>query len=391
MLYYNGYIFQPEGFVYGGFRVENGRFAKILPGAASGKDFHPYAAKIPPGKEIDPAGIDLGGAMVLPGLVDIHVHGAVGADFSDGDAGGLRRMGEYLASCGTTSFAPTSMTLPCEKLAEVFQTAETLRRNRPARCARIPGIHMEGPFLSKKKKGAQNSAWLREPDFSVWKRLHRGCGNAIRIVDLAPELPGAAAFARQAAPHCTVSAAHTDAAYEEAAAFFDAGASHLTHLFNAMPPLLHRAPGPIGAAAEREHVTTELICDGLHIHPSAVRTAFQLFPGRICLISDAVRCCGMPDGEYELGGQTITLRGRAARLPDGTLAGSAADLFQCVKNAIAFGIPAEEAIRAATILPARVIGAEAEIGSIEPGKRADFIVCDNYLERRKIWLDGVEL
>ena len=369
MDFQNALIFTPAGFVRGGFAVENGRFAELFEGAR-------------------PGAADLGGATVLPGLVDIHTHGAMGADFSDGDLKGLRRMAAYFASRGVTSFAPTSMTLPYETLSAAFATARALADERPADCARVAGVHMEGPFFSEKKKGAQNGAWLKKPDFGAFRRLNEGCGGLVRIVDVAPELEGAAAFAAEASRLCTVSAAHTDASYEEAKAVFEAGARHLTHLYNAMPPIHHRRPGPIGAASEREDVTAELICDGLHVHPSAVRMAFRLFPGRICLISDSLRCCGMPEGEYELGGQRVFLAGGVARLADGTIAGAASDLYRDLRNAVAFGVPRGEAILAATLRPARELGREAEIGSIEPGKLADFVVCGEDLGRRAVYLGG---
>ena len=207
-------------------------------------------------------------------------------------------------------------------------------------------------------------------------------------MDVAAELPGAAAFTRRASKLCTVSVAHTDCTYDDACDVFDAGASHLTHLYNAMPPIHHRKPGPIGAASERENVVAELICDGHHIHPSAVRMAFKLFPNRICLISDALRCCGMPDGRYTLGGQDVFLSGGVAKLADGALAGSATNLYDCMKKAVAFGIPKEQAILAATLIPARELGCEAEIGSIAAGKRADFVVCDENLCLSAVYMDG---
>ena len=369
MLIFNAIIFTPEGWTKGGFRTENGRFAEILPGLREGD-------------------IDLGNAKVIPGLADIHTHGNSGADFSDGSPDGLKAMAAYYARNGITAFAPTSMTLPYETLAAAFQTARDLHENRPSDCARVLGIHMEGPFFSEKKKGAQNAAYLREPDIRAFEELQRGCGGLIRIVDLAPELKGAVSFTEQAKKLCTVSVAHTDADYKQAAAVFDAGARHVTHLFNAMPPIHHRKPGVIGAAAEREDVAAELICDGLHVHPSIIRMAFRLFPGRVCLISDSVRCCGMPDGEYELGGQPVFLKGGVARLEDGTIAGAAANLYEDMRNAIRFGIPEEEAIRAATIVPAREVGAEGEIGSIEAGKLADFVVCGDDLSLRQVWIGG---
>lgn len=371
MLYKNAYIYsEAAGFFPGSFRVEHGKFTEVL-------DHVP-----------DEAGVDLCGAKVIPGLVDIHIHGAVGADFSDGDYDQLVSMARYLAQQGVTSFAPASMTLPYPTLETAFQVGKQFHNTQPTACAKLMGIHMEGPFFSEKKKGAQNSAYLQVPDIERFFELQQASGGLIRIVDLAPELPGSEAFIRAASQSCTVSVAHTDAGYEEAAMAFQAGASHLTHLFNAMPPIHHREPGVIGAAAEREDVTAELICDGYHVHPGAVRMAFRLFPDRICLISDALRCCGMEDGCYTLGGQTVFLKNGVARLSDGTIAGSSTNLFDCMRNAVAFCIREEAAIRSATILPAKVIGKSDEIGSIEPGKSADFIVCTKDLQRQAVYING---
>lgn len=372
MRYENGWIFADGRFVRGGFSVENGRFAHVLedvPGPAE----------------------DLDGALVIPGLVDIHVHGCAGADFSDGDYADLVRMARHLARRGVTSFAPASMTLPYDALDKAFHAAARLRREGLADGARLMGIQMEGPFLSREKRGSQNPAYLRLPDWDRFLRLYDAAEGLLRIVDVAPELPGAVEFTRRASEKCRVSVAHTAAGYDQAAAVFDAGATHLTHLFNAMSGIHHRHPGPIGAASERENVTAELICDGIHVHPSAVRMAFRLFPGRICLISDALRCCGMADGSYSLGGQEILLSGGVARLTGGTIAGSAADLYQCMRRAVSFGIPREQAVWAATALPARVIGRESETGAIADGRAADFVICGGELEPEAVYLGGKRL
>lgn len=373
MLFKNGTLFVDGRFQAASLLVEGGRIAALL--------------------EASPAqdGVDLGGALVLPGLIDIHTHGNSGADFSDGDYEGLKTMAAYLARNGVTGFAPASMTLPYETLAAAYATAARLRAEKPDGCAALLGINMEGPFFSEKKKGAQNAAYLRLPDVEAFRRLNEGCGGLIRIADVAAELEGAEDFAREVSRVCTVSIAHTDADYEDAARVFEAGARHLTHLFNAMPPIHHRKPGVIGAASERDDVYAELICDGLHVHPSAVRMAFKLFPGRICLISDALRCCGMPDGEYELGGQQVFLSGGVARLADGTIAGSASTLFDCLRNAVAFGIPREEAVLAATRNPARQLGCADEAGELAVGRRADFVVCDADFTRRAVYLAGEKL
>ncbi len=375
MFYKNARIYTPEfTFRHGGFSVENGRFASVLP------------------EKIPEDAVDLGGATVIPGLVDVHTHGSRNADFSDGDLAGLTEMAAYLAKSGITAFAPASMTLGYDTLRHAFAVGKAFSENRPEGCARLMGIHMEGPFFSEKKKGAQNAAYLKEPDFAAFQELYEGCGGLVRIVDVAPELPGAEEFVRQASRLCTVSVAHTDSDYESASAAFRAGASHLTHLYNAMPGIHHRNPGVIPAAVENPHVRAELICDGLHVHPASVRLAFSMFGAeRMILVSDSVRCCGMPDGEYELGGQAVYLSGGVARLASGTIAGSATNLFDCMKKAISFGIPEEAAIRAATYNPACAIGRETEVGVIAEGHLADFVVCSPDYEKRQVYLGGALL
>ncbi len=370
MLFKNANIFTQDGcFKQGSFYVEGDKFSKII-------------FDIP-----EEEGVDLGGAYVIPGLIDVHNHGNSGADFSDGEYEGIEKMAKYLAANGITSFAPASMTLPYEVLDKAFRQAAKFNAAAPEGYARLAGIQMEGPFFSEKKKGAQNGAYLKTPDFEAFKELYEASNGLVRIADVAAELPGAVEFAEAASKLCTVSIAHTDCNYDEAKAVINAGATHLTHLYNAMPGIHHRNPGPIGAGSENDAVVAELICDGQHVHESAVRMAFKLFPGRVCLISDALRCCGMPDGQYELGGQDVFLKGGIAKLADGTIAGSATNLYDCMLKAVEFGIEKEVAITAATATPAKQLG-RTDIGVIAEGNLADFVVCDSELNRQAVYMGG---
>ena len=375
MYFKNARIFCPDfQFRTGGFEVVNGRFGKILP------DSVPEDA------------IDLEGATVIPGLIDVHSHGNSGADFSDGDYEGLKEMARYYAACGVTSFAPASMTLPYEILATAFANAKRLVQEQPQGLSVLRGIQMEGPYFSYAKRGAQNPDYLKEPDFEGFRKLYEACGGLVKIVDIAPELPGAVEFIRQAKELATVSIAHTDSDYDHAKAACDAGVTHLTHLYNAMPPISHRAPGVIPAAAENENVQAELICDGLHVHPASVRLAFRMFAGRIVLVSDSGRCCGMPDGTmFDLGGQTATLIDGVARLAGGTIACSATNLYDCMVNAMRFQIPEAEAVRSATFNPAKALGVQDQVGAIAEGMVADFLVCRDYYREKTVYLAGKAL
>jgi len=376
MFYKNARIFTSDfTFKTGAFEVIDGKFGAILP------------------QDVPEDAIDLQGATVIPGLIEVHSHGNSGHDFSDGNYDGLVKMAEYYLSCGVTSFAPASMTLPYDVLQKAFAAAKRIAEEKPEGCSVLRGIQMEGPYFSYKKRGAQNADYLKEPDFEGFKKLYDDCGGLVRIVDIAPELPGAVEFIEKAKTLCTVSIAHTDSDYDHAKAAVDAGVTHLTHLYNAMPGIHHRNPGVIPAAVESGRVRAEIICDGMHIHPASVRLAFSMFGGEhMILVSDSGRCAGQPDGtKFDLGGQTAQLIDGVAKLADGTIACSAANLWQCLTNTISWGIAEEDAVRAATYNPACALGVEDIVGSIETGKQADFVICSEGYADKRVFLAGEEI
>lgn len=378
MIIKNGQVFNSNGrFIPADVELAGDRIVKVAPAGTLHGD-----------EELDAAG-----KYVTPGFVDIHIHGAAGSDFCDGMDGSdkyVRAMQKYLGSQGVTSFLGTTMAFSEEILDRIFDTARPIF-GQEGYGAVLRGVNMEGPFFNKAKKGAQAEEYIIDPDWEMFQRLWERSGHNIRLVDVAPELPGALEFAQKASKLCTVSIAHTCATYEEATAAFANGFTHTTHLFNAMPAFTHRAPGVVGAASDfAEHI--EMICDGIHLNPSVVRAVFNMFGSdRVCIISDAMQACGMPNGEYSLGGQKVFMTDGLATLADGTIAGSATCQAEGFRRAVKFGVPLESALKAATINPAKAAGLYDEVGSIAVGKRADVLVLGADLHPEHIFIGGKEL
>ncbi len=364
---------QDNRFVRGDVIVRDGRFVH-----ATGEQ--------PADEEV----IDARNLMMIPGLVDIHFHGCKGADMCDGTKEALDVIMDYEASVGVTSVCPATMTIPRDELLAVMKNAGAYSYHGGAH---LVGINMEGPFISPSKKGAQAAENIMHCDYEYFCQLQEAAGGLIKLVDIAPEEPGAMEFIDEVKGKVVVSLAHTASDYDTAREAIEHGASHATHLYNAMPPMNHRNPGVIGAVRDSSECHVELICDGVHIHPSVIRATYAMFGAeRIILISDSMRATGLEDGEYTLGGQPVKVRGNLATLHDGTIAGSATNLMDCLRFVVReAGIPLETAVMCATANPAREIGIFDEVGSITAGKRADFILLNQNLEIVRVYIDGKEL
>ncbi|MDD3228511.1 MAG: N-acetylglucosamine-6-phosphate deacetylase, partial [Oscillospiraceae bacterium] len=321
---------------------------------------------------------DLSGCLLLPGFVDIHIHGCAGADTCDAVPEAIWKMSSYLPKCGVTSFCPTTMTVSDETIRAALRGVRNVMKHSEKEAgAAVLGVNMEGPYINPRRCGSQKKECVQELNFQQFLSYWEESGKTIKMVDIAPERPNAHAFIEGAKKLCTVSIAHTEADYHSAMSAFQWGITHVTHLFNAMPGLQQRAPGVVGAVFDSKRVTAELICDGFHVHPAVLRTVFrQLGPERICIISDSMRAAGQPDGVSELGGQTVYVKNGRACLADGTIAGSTTNLLKEVQNLVSFGIPLPDAVRAASLTPAREVGENHMRGSLTPGKYADMLVLD---------------
>ncbi len=363
MILKNARVFLSDHFETADVAVEQGRIAAIgaLPGS----------------------GTDCTGLTLLPGLVDIHTHGCAGFDFDRADPEQLAAMSRCYLAHGVTAVLATLMTNPREVLLEAA-----------ARCGAAPapirGIYLEGPFFGPEKKGAHDERHLSPIDREFLEQLDRAAGGAIRVVALDPCLEGADSLIGCLAPRKRVTLAHTPAGYDRARQAFAAGATQVTHLFNAMTGLGHREPGLVGAALTGDCLA-EVICDGVHIHPAVLRLAFEALGDRGMVISDSMAACGLSDGQYTLGGQAVTVKGPRATLADGTLAGSVTFAWEGMVNLIRAGVPREQAVAAATRIPAKSAGLEDSCGLIAPGRSADLVLCDRDWNIQKVFFRGEQV
>lgn len=376
-------------FVEGEIVLQDGRI-EAAPGSGTGED----SGKTLAGEEV----LDGGGCYAIPGLIDLHFHGCKGYDFCDGTSEAIAKIAEYEASVGVTAICPATMTLPVNELEEILAVAAKYKKENASGgqgAADLVGVNMEGPFISEAKKGAQDERNIISCDAGICRRFLNASEGLVKFVGIAPERnEKAQEFIRQMKDEVHISLAHTNADYDTAMAAFEAGADHAVHLYNAMPAFTHRKPGVVGAVSDSAHVNAEMICDGVHIHPSVVRATFKMLGAdRIVLISDSMRATGMPDGQYTLGGLDVNVAGgKATLVSNGALAGSATNLMECMKTVVkVMGIPLKTAVACASMNPAKCLGIYDEYGSIAPGKKGNVILLDQDLELKAVVKDGIRI
>ena len=358
----NGKIVLPDGVVcdkYLAFDEESGKICGL-------------ADKLPE----DASVIDAKGNYIAPGLVDIHIHGYLGEDTSDAKPDGIRKMAYGVAQNGVTAFLPTTMTVEKEQIVAALNAVRSLKEESKSwGGAEILGVHAEGPFINPSKKGAQAEENILVPDADFIIENE----DIIRIVTLAPEMDEGHKCIKKLAAESDVlvSMGHTDAKFEEAMSAAKDGVNHATHLFNAMSALAHRNPGVVGAALASDNVSAEIIADTFHINPGLYSIVAKVKGDKMVLITDCTRAGGMPDGEYDLGGQPIFLKGIECRLADGTIAGSVLKLNNAVRNVLEHtALPVHEVFNMASLNPAKAIKVDSRLGSLEEGKDADIIIAD---------------
>ena len=372
---------EDKTFADGKIIIREGVFEEIIIGQTTASDLELQDTEIVDGK----------GCYAIPGLIDMHFHGCMGDDFCDGTKEAIARIAEYEASIGVTAMAPATMTLPVEELEQILKVAAEYKKGA-TKGADLIGINMEGPFISSAKKGAQDEKNMILCDTEVCQRFLNASDGLVKFVGIAPEeSENSLEFIEKMKDKVNISLAHTNADYDTAKAAFDAGANHAVHLYNAMPAFTHREPGVVGAVSDSRHVTAELICDGVHIHPSTVRATFKMMgENRMILISDSMRATGMPEGQYTLGGLDVNVVGnRATLVSDGALAGSVTNLMDCMRTVVKkMGIPLETAVACATMNPAKSLGEYDRYGSISKGKKANVVLLDEELDLQMVVKDG---
>lgn len=380
-LWYNGQIYTPDHV------IPDGKLLVLPNGVIGGVGRAEWQPDHPGGMNE----IDLKGRNIVPGLIDVHVHGGNGVDIMSEDEGALELMALFHAKNGTTSWCPTTLTASVEDTVRAVKNAAAAKKRGTAG-AEINGIHLEGPFLNPIRGGAQNPDFLRYASIDEIDRYLQAAEGLVKLVTIAPELPGGMEAVRYFTGRgVTVSIGHSDADYEELKEAVAMGVGHSTHHFNGMRPMHHRDPGTAGGVLLIPHVTTELIADGIHVHPDIIRLLFQIkSPQYVCLITDAVLCAGCPDGEYEMEGQTVVMANGSIHLKKGSsLAGSTLTMIQAVRNAMDFtGLPLETVLPSATVVPARQIGVDQFKGSLETGKHADFLILDTGLNIVSTYVRG---
>ena len=372
---------EDKTFADGKIIIREGVFEEIIIGQTTASDLELQDTEIVDGK----------GCYAIPGLIDMHFHGCMGDDFCDGTKEAIARIAEYEASIGVTAMAPATMTLPVEELEQILKVAAEYKKGA-TKGADLIGINMEGPFISSAKKGAQDEKNMILCDTEVCQRFLNASDGLVKFVGIAPEeSENSLEFIEKMKDKVNISLAHTNADYDTAKAAFDAGANHAVHLYNAMPAFTHREPGVVGAVSDSRHVTAEIICDGVHIHPSTVRATFKMMgENRMILISDSMRATGMPEGQYTLGGLDVNVVGnRATLVSDGALAGSVTNLMDCMRTVVKkMGIPLETAVACATMNPAKSLGEYDRYGSISKGKKANVVLLDEELDLQMVVKDG---
>ena len=339
--------------------------------------------------------IDAEGKLVMPGLVDVHRHGCGGDDTCNNTEGGIRNMSRMMVKYGTTSWLPTTMTMPLDYLRTTFnQIRQAMKESKEDPAAwggsQVLGANMEGPFINIARKGAQNGDYVIKPDFEYTKEHE----DVIRLVTIASEVEGGLEYVKRVSEetniHCSLG--HTMAGYEDALQCFAAGADHVTHMFNAQSGLHHRDPGVAGAALANPKVYTELICDTFHIHPGVYQVVCNCKKDHLVLITDSMEAGGLPDGEYALGGQKVYKKGIECRLADGTIAGSVLNLNEGVRNLYQYtDWDISKCVNAASLYPAASIGVDDVKGSLEKGKDADIVIADDDFNIIKTYIGGVKV